>query len=83
LLNKTFKNKEITLKPENFEGTIKLVGETRLTIPRDSYATGSMFIYVNDKEITKRKTKLEIGVYEGKEKIRTITTSFLGPFGGN
>lgn len=83
LLNKTFKNKEVTLKPENFEGTIKLVGETRLTIPKDSYATGSMFIYVNDNEITKRKTKLEIGVYEGKEKIRTITTSFLGPFGGN
>ncbi len=82
LLNKTFKNKEVTFRPENFEGTIKLVGETRLLIPKDSYATGSMFIYINNKLVTKRKTQLKIAVYEGDEKIRTITTSFLGPFGG-
>ena len=82
LLNKTFKNKEVTFRPENFEGRISLVGETRLTIPKDSYATGSMFIYMDNKQITKRKTQLKIAVYEGDEKIRTITTSFLGPFNG-
>ncbi len=83
LLNKTFKNKEVTLKPENFEGTIKLVGETKLLIPKDGYTTGSMFIYVNNDAVKNRKTILKIGVYEGKEKINTITTSFLGPFKDN
>ncbi len=80
LLNKTFKDKEVTLKPENFVGTIKLVGENRLIIPKDGYATGAMFIYLNDDEIKNRKTKLEIGVYEEGVKISTINTSFLGPF---
>ena len=80
LLNKTFKDKVITLRPENFTGTIKLVGENKLVIPKDGYTTGEMFIYLDDKEIKNRSTKLQIGVYEGSEKIATIKTSFLGPF---
>ncbi len=83
MLNKTFKDKEVTLRPENFEGTIKLVGETRLIIPKDGYTTGSMFIYINNDAVKSRKTNLKIGVYEGKEKINTITTAFLGPFKEN
>ena len=79
LLNKTFKDKEVILKPENFEGEIKLVGENKLVIPKDGITTGSMFIYMSSDKIKDRKTKLKIGVYEGKEKINTITTSFLGP----
>lgn len=82
MLNKTFIDKEITLKPENFTGTIKLVGETALKIPKDGTVTGSMFIYVSKKDIKERKTKLEIGVYEAGRKISTITTAFLGPFTG-
>lgn len=83
LLNKTFKNKEVVLKPENFTGTIKLVGEEKLVIPKEGYATGTMFIYMNSDVITQRKTKLRIGVYEAGKKISTINTSFLGPFGGS
>ena len=80
LLNKTFKNKELTLRPENFKGIIKLVGETRLLIPKDGYTAGSMFIFLDKDAVKGRKTKLKIGVYEGNEKITTISTSFLGPF---
>jgi cytochrome c oxidase accessory protein FixG len=83
LLNKTFKNKEVTLRPENFRGTIKLVGETRMIIPKEGAASGSMFICLNNDVIQNRKTKLIIGVYEGHKKINTITTSFLGPFKDN
>lgn len=83
LLNKTFKDKEVTLKPENFKGTIVIVGEKKLVIPKDGYASGTMFIYISSYLIKDRKAKLEIGVYENGEKISTITTSFLGPFDGN
>lgn len=83
LLNKTFRDKEVTLKPENFDGTIKLVGENKLVIPKDGYVSGSMFIYINNDAVKRRKTNLKIGVYEGKEKINTISTSFLGPFNEN
>lgn len=80
LLNKTFKDKEVSLMPENFKGEIKLVGENHLKVPKEGFASGTMFIYVNGNEIVKRKTLLKIGVYENGKRIRTITTSFLGPF---
>ena len=83
MLNKTFKNKEVTLRPENFDGTIMLIGETRLIIPKDGYATGSMFIYLNNDAVKQRKTTLKIGVYEGNNKISSISTAFLGPFKDN
>jgi len=83
LLNKTFKDKEVTMKAENFDGTIKLVGENKFIIPKNGYTLGTMFIYIDSNEVKKRKTVLKIGVYEGKERINTITTSFLGPFNGS
>lgn len=81
-LNKTFHDKEIRLMPENFKGEIKIVGDERLMIPKESDLAGSLFIIVDEQTITHRKTQLKIAVYEGNEKIRTITTSFLGPFNG-
>ncbi len=83
MLNKTFKDKEVTLVAENFKGEIKMVGENKFVIPKNGYTVGTMFIYMDDQEIKDRKTVLRIGVYEGKDKISTITTSFLGPFKGN
>ena len=82
-LNKTFKNKEIVLKPENFQGRIELVGEKQLLVPKDGTIAGTMFIYLSKKDVTKRKTQLKIGVYENGERLTTISTSFLGPFAGN
>lgn len=81
-LNKTFNNKEIVFRPENFKGTITLVGETKLKIPKDGIVTGMMFVYIDNADVKGRKTKLKIGVYEAGKKITTITTSFLGPFNG-
>lgn len=79
-LNKTYEDKELQLKPENFDGTIQLVGEKKLVVPKEGYANGSLFIYLDDKDIKKRKTTLKIGVYEEGKKIYTVSTSFLGPF---
>jgi cytochrome c oxidase accessory protein FixG len=83
MLNKTFKNKEVVLKPENFTGSIKLIGNNRLVIPKDDYATGTLFVYINYSEIKGRKTPIRIGVYEGTKKIGSIKTSLLGPFSGD
>lgn len=82
LLNKTYKEKILELKPENFEGSIELVGSTNLVVPKEADISGTMFIYIDRDKITDRKTKLKIGVYEGDEKVEVIQTSFLGPFGG-
>jgi cytochrome c oxidase accessory protein FixG len=82
-LNKTYEDKELELKPENFNGTITLVGEKKLKIPREAYASGTMFIYLDKEKVKHRKTKLAIGVYEQGKKISVINTSFLGPFSEN
>lgn len=79
-LNKTFKEKTIELKPENFKGRIELVGETELVVPKETDIRGTMFIYIDKANVTQRKTKLKIGVYEDGEKIDVINTTFLGPF---
>src|SRR5690606_14023525 len=83
LLNKTYYEKELEFRPENFNGQIKIVGDENLVVAKESDASGSMFIYVNKDDIKERKTELKIGVYEEGKKIKTITTSFLGPFPGN
>lgn len=83
LLNKTYKEKTLTFKPENFEGRIELIGGKALLVPKEADVSGIMFIYIDKKNIKDRKTKLKIGVYEGDEKIDVISTSFLGPFAGN
>ncbi|MBW7914095.1 MAG: cytochrome c oxidase accessory protein CcoG [Taibaiella sp.] len=83
LLNKTYKEKTLELKPENFEGSIELVGEKALNVPKEADVAGTMFIYIDKENIKERKTKLKIGVYEDGEKIDVISTSFLGPFTAN
>jgi polyferredoxin len=83
LLNKTYQPKTLELKPENFKGSIKPVGDGRLQIPKEDAASGSLFITMDETGITQRKTILQIGVYEDGRKIKTITTTFLGPFNAN
>lgn len=82
-LNKTYEDKELVLKPEDFDGTIQLVGEKYLKVPKEGYASGTLFIYMNKADVKERKTKLNIGVYENGKKIKIISTSFLGPFSVN
>jgi cytochrome c oxidase accessory protein FixG len=80
LLNKTFKDKKLEFKPENFKGEIVIVGNEQLIVPKEGSTSGSMFIYMDEEGVTERKMSLNIAVYEDGEKIKTITTSFLGPF---
>jgi cytochrome c oxidase accessory protein FixG len=80
LLNKTYADKVITFKPENFKGEIRFVGNQTLKVAKESDATGEMFIFLDNKDVHQRKTILKIGVWEGDKKLETISTSFLGPF---
>lgn len=80
LLNKTYADKVITFRPENFKGEIRFVGNKTLKVAKESDATGEMFIFLDNKDVHKRKTILKIGVWEGDKKLETISTSFLGPF---
>ena len=80
LLNKTFQDKDLELVPENFKGTIKLIGETKLHVPKDGIIAGTMFVYMDKSAMKGRKTPIKITVLEKGKKLTTISTSFLGPF---
>ena len=79
-MNKTFKDKLVTLRPENFNGSIVIVGSKALSIPKGADATGELFIYQRESDVHKRKTELSIGLYEGSQKIQSVKVSFVGPF---
>jgi len=78
LANKTRKNIPVTLKLENIQGEISVIGNN-LTVPAESYFQSPFFVKVERNRIMKRKTKLLIGVYEGNKKIETAETTFIGP----
>ena len=80
LINKTYTDKQVTLKPENFTGEIRLIGAKDLRIPKEGSANGELFILLANADVRKRKTELRIGVYEDGKRLQTVTTAFLGPF---
>jgi cytochrome c oxidase accessory protein FixG len=81
MANKTRNEIPITLKLENVQGEIEIVGE-QFKVPGEGYRSQPFIVKIDPSMLRKRKTELKIGVYEGKKKLRTAETTFIGP-GGN
>jgi cytochrome c oxidase accessory protein FixG len=78
LANKTRKEIPINLKLEGITGEIQIVGEA-FKVAREGYKTGTFIIKIDPKEIKQRKTPIRIGVYQDDKKIKTASTTFMGP----
>lgn len=78
LANKTRKDISMTLKLEGIKGEITMINPN-LVVPAESYHTAPFFVKLDRSTVTRRKTPITIGVYEGNKKIKTATTTFLGP----
>ena len=76
LVNKTRKDLPVTLKVENFDAEIQLVGKD-LMVKSEAVSEGEFFVILKKGDITKRKSILEIGLYSNNKKIKTIKTNFL------
>jgi hypothetical protein len=48
-------------------------------VASDGYKTQQFIIKLDPKNVTQRKTPIEIGVYEGDKKLKTAKTTFMGP----
>ena len=79
LVNKTHKDIPFTLKLENIQGEIQLVGSSNLTVKKEDYSQLQFFIKLNREDIKGWKTELQVGMYENNKKIKTIQASFIGP----
>jgi cytochrome c oxidase accessory protein FixG len=76
MANKTRNDIPVTLTLENIKGEIQIVGDS-LRVPGEGYKTQPFIIKVYPKDLTQRKTPIEIGVYEGNVKLKTVKTTFI------
>jgi polyferredoxin len=81
LINKTVNEiKDVSFKLRKFDGKIKLVThKNSISIPKEGFAEGTLFIEIDKKNLAGDKNKLIIEVYSGEELIETTTVNFLGP----
>jgi len=81
LVNKT--NEDITginFKLLSHEGTIKLVStKASFIVTKQDIAKGTLFIEINNSELSGDRNSLKIGVYSGGKLIETTRANFLGP----
>ncbi|HRN72702.1 MAG TPA: cytochrome c oxidase accessory protein CcoG [Ginsengibacter sp.] len=79
LINKSIKAFDLEIRPENFNGRIELVGNPNIRIEPEKQASATFFIIKPSKEITERKQKVKIGIYENGKLINTLSSTFMGP----
>ncbi len=80
IINKTNNDfNAIHFKLEGIKGTLKVVGQQELKVPKQGMKSGTIFIEINQNLLESDKTKLKIDVYDGNKKIETSKTSFLSP----
>lgn len=78
LINKTNKEIQVHLKIQSGPGELKLIGK-KLILPAEGTAQTSAFIIMDQADIKKVKTKMEIGVYADGEELESVSTTFFAP----
>ncbi len=76
MANKTRKDIPVHLRLDNIKGEIMIVGDS-LKVMGEGYKTQPFIIKIDPKELNQRKTPIEIGVYEGNVKLKTVKTTFI------
>lgn len=78
LINKTNKEIQVHLQIQSGSGELKLIGK-ELIIPAQGTAQTSAFIIMNQSDIKKIKTDIDIGVYSRGNQLETVSTTFIAP----
>ncbi len=78
MANKTRNEIPITLKLENVQGEIEIVGG-EFKVAGEGYRSQPFIIKIQPSQLHERKTPIRIGVYEGNKKLQTAETTFMGP----
>jgi cytochrome c oxidase accessory protein FixG len=64
---------------ENTQGKLIFAGTPDLTLDGAGMAQGTVFIVIPKSDLTSRKTKLKLSVYQNKEKLEEFETTFMAP----
>lgn len=80
IVNKTTKDySNIHFELIKTNGEIKRVGNQKFKVIRQGISQGTLFIEIKEFNLKSDKTKLQIGIFDGKTLLETTTTSFLSP----
>lgn len=80
VINKTTKDIEnVSFKLLSHDGEIKVVTHENINIPAEKLSEGTLFIEINNAELTGDKDMLRIGLFSDGKKIETTTARFLAP----
>src|SRR5688572_8415898 len=79
VINKTIKDIPLTLRLENAPGRIIEAEGRNIDVKKEAQGKGSFFVVLPNNIIKDRKTKLDIGLYEGDKRITVLETNFMGP----
>jgi len=81
LVNKTTKEiNDVSFKLLSHNGTIKLVSTANsFVVPKQDLAEGTLFVEINNSELSGDRNALKIGVYSKDKLIETTSANFLGP----
>ncbi len=80
IVNKTVKDySDIHFEIISHKGEIKKVGNQHFKVIKQGISEGTMFIEIKEIDLNSDKTKLQIGVFDGKNLLETTTTNFLAP----
>lgn len=80
IVNKTLKDIPLTLKVESAPGRIVEADQQDILVKKEAQGKASFFIILPRNYISKRKTEVTVGLYEGNRKIMNVKTNFMGPF---
>ena len=79
LENKTRFEMPITMKLESVNGSIKIIGNESIVVPKEGHNQAEFFVLLNKHNIVNRKTKVQIGIYSKGVKMKSMETVFFGP----
>jgi cytochrome c oxidase accessory protein FixG len=80
IVNKTSKDyTKIHFELITTKGDIKRVGNQNFKLIKQGISQGTLFIEIKEYQLESDNTKLNIGIYDGKNLLETTTTSFLAP----
>lgn len=78
LLNKTRNDLTVTLKLEDGDGEIRIVGKP-IFVRKESVGDAVFFVLKDRAQIHHRKSKIEIAMYANGKKVDEVETNFMGP----
>lgn len=77
--NKTHKDIPVTLQLENIPGEVELINNKTGLIKKDDYTHLQFFVKLKRADLHNWKTQLELGLYSGGKKVKTVKAKFIGP----